>query len=81
MAARRGPRRDRTSRISRRVGPMYAQAPCWTPRRNASAANLQVLTGCSSLLGDDGQSRLGSPNSESPEFWRAAPDAAVEWSV
>ena len=38
-----------------------------------------VLAGCAPSLGDQVQGRLGRPLSEVPEFWRAAPEAAVLW--
>ena len=41
--------------------------------------NFQVLAGCAPSLGDQVQGRLGRPLSEVPEFWRAAPEAAVLW--
>ena len=41
--------------------------------------NFQVLAGCSPLLEEEVQGRLGRPLSEVPEFWRAAPEAAVLW--
>ena len=41
--------------------------------------NCQVLAGCSPLLGEEVQGRLGRPLSEVPGFWRAAPAAAVIW--
>ena len=41
--------------------------------------NFQVLAGCAPSLGDQVQGRLGRPLSEAPEFWRAAPEAAVLW--
>ena len=39
--------------------------------------NFQVLAGCAPLLEEEVQGRLGRPLSEVPEFWRAAPEAAV----
>ena len=41
--------------------------------------NFQVVAGCAPSLGDQVQGRLGRPLSEVPEFWRAAPEAAVLW--
>ena len=41
--------------------------------------NFQVLAGCAPSLGEQVQGRLGRPLSEVPEFWRAAPEAAVLW--
>ena len=39
----------------------------------------QVLAGCSPALDRHVQGQLGRPLSEVPEFWRAAPEAAVLW--
>ena len=41
--------------------------------------NFQVLAGCAPSLEVEVQGRLGRPLSEVPEFWRAAPEAAVLW--
>ena len=41
--------------------------------------NFQVLAGCAPALDHEVQGRLGRPLSEVPEFWRAAPEAAVLW--
>ena len=41
----------------------------------------QVLAGCAPTLADEVTGRLGNPLSETPEFWRAAPEAAVDWSA
>ena len=41
--------------------------------------NFQVLAGCAPTLELDVEGRLGCPLSEVPEFWRAAPEAAVLW--
>ena len=41
--------------------------------------NFQVLAGCAPSLEHQVQGRLGRPLSEVPEFWRAAPEAAVLW--
>ena len=41
--------------------------------------NFQVLAGCAPALDHEVQGRLGWPLSEVPEFWRAAPEAAVLW--
>ena len=41
----------------------------------------QVLAGCAPTLGAEVAGRLGNPLSEAPEFWRAAPEAAVAWTV
>lgn len=37
------------------------------------------MAGCAPVLEDQVQGRLGRPLSEVPEFWRAAPEAAVLW--
>ena len=41
----------------------------------------QVLAGCAPTLGAEVAGRLGNPLSEAPEFWRAAPASAVDWST
>ena len=41
----------------------------------------QVLAECAPTLGDEVAGRLGNPLSEVPEFWCAAPDAAVDWGA
>ena len=41
----------------------------------------QVLAGCAPTLADEVTGWLGNPLSETPEFWRAAPEAAVDWSA
>ena len=41
--------------------------------------NFQVLAGCAPTLEAQVQGQLGRPLSEAPEFWRAAPEAAVLW--
>merc|ERR1712093_193225 len=41
----------------------------------------EVLAGCAPTLGAEETGRLGNPLSEAPEFWRAAPDAAVDWGA
>ena len=41
----------------------------------------QVLAGCAPTLADEVAGRLGNPLSEAPEFWRAAPEAAVDWGA
>ena len=41
--------------------------------------NFQVLAGCAPMLEEQVQGQLGRPLSEAPEFWRAAPEAAVLW--
>ena len=42
--------------------------------------NFQVLAGCAPSLAEQVDGRLGRPLSEAPEFWRAAPEAAVQWA-
>ena len=41
--------------------------------------NFQVLAGCAPTLEHEVRGQLGRPLSEVPEFWRAAPEAAVLW--
>ena len=41
----------------------------------------QVLAGCAPTSADAEAGRLGHLLSEVPEFWRAAPEAAVEWGA
>ena len=41
--------------------------------------NFQVLAGCAPTLELEVQGQLGRPLSAVPEFWRAAPEAAVLW--
>ena len=41
--------------------------------------NFHVLAGCAPTLVEEVEGRLGRPLSEVPEFWRAAPEAAVLW--
>lgn len=41
--------------------------------------NFQVLAGCAPALDNQVQGQLGRPLSEVPEFWRAAPEAAMLW--
>ena len=41
--------------------------------------NFQVLAGCAPSLERQVQGQLGRPLFEVPEFWRAAPEAAVLW--
>ena len=43
--------------------------------------NFLVLTGCDPILVERVTGLLGRPLSETPEFWRAAPDAAVQWGA
>ncbi len=43
--------------------------------------NFLVLTGCAPVLAERVTELLGRPLSETPEFWRAAPDAAVQWGA
>ena len=44
-------------------------------------SNFQVVAGCAPSLSAEAEGRLGRPLSEVPEFWRAAPEAAVEWAA
>jgi len=41
----------------------------------------QVLAACVPAMMHEVEGRLGRPLSEDPEFWRAAPEAALHWSV
>ncbi len=41
----------------------------------------QVLAACAPALQHAVEGRLGRPLSEAPEFWRAAPEAALQWSA
>ena len=41
----------------------------------------QVLAGGAPTLADEVAGRLGIPLSETLEFWRAAPEAGVDWSA
>ena len=41
----------------------------------------QVLAACAPALQHEVEGRLGRPLSEAPEFWRAAPEAALRWSA
>jgi len=41
--------------------------------------NFQVLAGCAPTLEHQVQGQLGRPLSETPEFWRAAPEEALLW--
>ena len=43
--------------------------------------NFQTLAACAPALQHALQGRLGRPLSEDPEFWRAAPEAALQWSA
>ena len=43
--------------------------------------NFQVLAGCATTLAEHVVGRLGRPLSEVPEFWRAAPEAALDWGA
>ena len=43
--------------------------------------NFLVLSGCAPTLADRVTGQLSRPLSETPEFWRAAPDAAVQWGA
>ena len=41
----------------------------------------QVLAACAPTLSYEVEGRLGRPLSETPEFWRAAPKAALQWGA
>ena len=41
----------------------------------------QVLVGCAPDLAAQVVGRLGRPLSEDPEFWRATPEAALQWGA
>ena len=43
--------------------------------------NFQVLAGCAPTLESQVHGRLGWPLSETPEFWRAAPEGALAWAA
>ena len=43
--------------------------------------NFQVLAACAPALTHEVEGRLGRPLSEDPEFWRAAPESALQWSA
>ena len=43
--------------------------------------NFLVLSGCVPVLAGRVTGQLGRPLAEIPEFWRAAPDAAVQWGA
>ena len=43
--------------------------------------NFQTLAACAPALTHALEGRLGRPLSEDPEFWRAAPEAALQWSA
>ena len=43
--------------------------------------NFQVLAACAPSLSTEVEGILGRPLSEDPEFWRAAPEAALLWSA
>lgn len=40
----------------------------------------QVLAACATTLSTEVEGRFGRPLSETPEFWRVAPEAAVLWA-
>ena len=67
----RGPRRTLTRCL----------ANSWFPSVTLQRQQFQVLAGCAPTLADEVTGRLGNPLSETPEFWRAAPEAAVDWSA
>ena len=70
MAERAGPTASPQSMLWRSVGFLSV-----TLQRQ----NFQVLAGCAPMLEEQVQGQLGRPLSEAPEFWRAAPEAAVLW--
>ena len=43
--------------------------------------NFPVLAACAPALTHEVEGRLGRPLSEEPEFWRAAPETALQWSA
>ena len=43
--------------------------------------NFQVPAACAAVLTQEVEGRSGRPLSEDPEFWRAAPEAALQWSA
>ena len=43
--------------------------------------NFQTLAVCAPALRHAVEGRLGRPLLEDPEFWRAAPEAALQWSA
>ena len=43
--------------------------------------NCRVLTACAPFLEHEEEGILGRPLSEAPEFWRAAPEAALHWGA
>ena len=43
--------------------------------------NFQVLIGCIPGAAELVEGLLGRPLSEEPEFWRAAPEPALEWGA
>ena len=43
--------------------------------------NFQVLAGRAPGLEEQVLGRLGRPLSEAPEFWRAAPEEALDWGA
>ena len=71
-AARAGPSASQTGMLWRTVGFLAV-----TLQRQ----NFQVLAGCAPALMEQVEGRLGRPLSEEPEFWRAAPEAALLWGA
>ena len=71
-AERAGPSASQTGMLWRTVGFLAV-----TLQRQ----NFQVLAGCAPALMEQVEGRLGRPLSEEPEFWRAAPEAALLWGV
>ena len=61
------------------------QAMLWqtlaVPSVTLQREQFQVLAGYAPTSADEVAGRLGNPLSETPEFWRAAPEAAVDWSA
>ena len=78
MVARRGPDRSRTGGPIRLTsGDALEDLLAVTLQRQT----FQVLAACAPALQHAVEGRLGRPLSEAPEFWRAAPEAALQWSA
>ena len=81
MVARSSAHRRRTLRVPGEP----ARAMLWCTVGFLSVTlqpqQFQVLAGCAPAFGDEVAGRLGNPLSEVPEFWRAAPEAAVDWGA
>ena len=69
-AEREGPSASQTGMLWRTVGFLSVTLQRQTFR---------VLAGCAPGLSDQVEGHLGRPLSEDPEFWRAAPEAALDW--